>query len=110
MDKQQLGSNTTANVTFNFRGNSTIPLNTTNYTFATFAPGVTLPQGKAFGIRVDFVGDTAETISLLWSPLNNKENKKNIAPKIINNNTYYYLDNDDKIINFDFNIYNEFDF
>ena len=39
--------------------NSTIPLNTTNYTFLTFAPNISLPQGQTFGVRVDFKGDTA---------------------------------------------------
>ena len=35
-----------------------------------------------FKLSRDFVGDTAETISLLWSPLNNKDNKKNIPPTL----------------------------
>lgn len=39
--------------------NTTIPLNTTNYTVWTFHPNVALAQGQAFGIRVDFAGDTA---------------------------------------------------
>ncbi|MCW5907039.1 MAG: T9SS type A sorting domain-containing protein [Chitinophagales bacterium] len=45
--------------------NSTIPLNTTNFTIATFYPGVSLPQGQAFGIRVDFAGDTANDFQVI---------------------------------------------
>lgn len=71
--------------------NSTIPLNTTNYTFATFAPGISLPQGKTFGVRVDFKGDTANHFQMVAGYRDQCAAACASEISVAGNNSAYYL-------------------
>lgn len=71
--------------------NTTIPLNTTNYTFATFAPGITLPQGKSFGIRIDFAGDTANKFNIVAGYRDQCAAACAAEIAVAGNNSAYYL-------------------
>ena len=71
--------------------NSTIPLNTTNYTFATFFPNVSLPQGKTFGVRVDFKGDTANKFNLVAGYRDQCAAACAAEISVAGNNSAYYL-------------------
>src|ERR1043165_732801 len=71
--------------------NATIPLNTTNYTFATFAPNLSLPQGKAFGIRADFVGDTANKFNVVAGYRDQCAAACAAEISVAGNNAAYYL-------------------
>jgi len=44
---------------------SSIPLNATNFSILTMYPNLPMAQGKTFGIRVDFAGDTANKFEVL---------------------------------------------
>lgn len=44
---------------------SSIPLNATNFSLLTMYPNLPMAQGKTFGIRVDFAGDTANKFEVL---------------------------------------------
>ncbi|MFN8285994.1 MAG: T9SS type A sorting domain-containing protein [Chitinophagales bacterium] len=71
--------------------NASIPLNTTNYTVATFYPNVTLPKGKGFGIRVDFAGDTANKFEMLAGYRDQCAAACFAETSIAGNNSAYYL-------------------
>lgn len=71
--------------------NSSIPLNTTNYTVLTFYPNVTLPQGKGFGLRADFAGDTANKFEMLAGYRDQCAAACFAEPSVAGNNSAYYL-------------------
>jgi len=71
--------------------NSTIPLNTTNYTFLTFAPNISLPQGKTFGVRVDFSGDTANKFNMVAGYRDQCAGACAAEISVAGNNSAYYL-------------------
>jgi hypothetical protein len=70
---------------------TTIPLNTTNYTLATFYPGITLAQGQRFGIRVDFAGDTANSLQAIAGYRDECGAACGGEISIAGNNAAYYL-------------------
>jgi hypothetical protein len=82
--------------------NTSIPKNAFGgqVTFASFAPNVTLPKGKTFGVRVDFAGDTLNTFRVL-NTFNNLCNGACLADTARIPNTFYYG-------NFDFGGANNF--
>src|ERR1043165_5985296 len=71
--------------------NTSIPLNSSNFTFASFAPNLTLPPGKAFGIRVDFVGDTANKFDLIAGYRDECAAACGAEISVAGNNAAYYL-------------------
>lgn len=71
--------------------NTTIPLNTQNYTLATFYPNVALAQGESFGIRVDFAGDTANAFNILAGYRDPCFDACAAEISCAGNNTGYYL-------------------
>jgi len=71
--------------------NTSIPLNATNFTILTFAPHVSFPQGKTFGIRADFKGDTANKFDLLVGMRDQCAGACQAELSKAGNNTAYYL-------------------
>jgi hypothetical protein len=70
---------------------TSIPLNTTNFTIATFFPNLAFAQGQTFGIRVDFVGDTANKFEVLAGYRDQCADACFAETSIAGNNTGYYL-------------------
>lgn len=61
------------------------------YTKTTFQPGISLPQGQAFGVRVDFAGDTANKFNLQGGYRDECAGACIAATPVSGNNTGYYL-------------------
>ena len=71
--------------------NSTIPLNTTNFTVWTFAPNVSMPQGQSFGIRIDFAGDTANKFQTIAGFRDECSEACQGEISVAGNNSAYYM-------------------
>ena len=71
--------------------NQSIPLTASNYTFMSFNPGLTLPQGQTFGIRVDFSGDTANKFSVIAGLRDQCAAACAAEISVAGNNSGYYL-------------------
>lgn len=72
--------------------NTSIPLNTSNFTIATFYPNLAFAQGQTFGVRVDFVGDTANKFQILAGYRDQCLGACFAETAIAGNNSAYYLD------------------
>jgi len=70
---------------------SSIPLNATNFTIATFFPNLAFAQGQTFGIRVDFAGDTANKFEVLAGYRDQCADACFAESALAGNNTAYYL-------------------
>ena len=79
--------------------NASIPLNTTYYTFATFAPHISLPQGQTFGIRADFTGDTANKFRMIAGYRDQCAGACGAEISAAGNNSSYYLNNTVNTVN-----------
>jgi len=68
-----------------------VPAGSPNYTFETFATNITLPQGKAFGIRADFTGDTANKFNVVAGYRDQCAAACAAEISVAGNNAAYYL-------------------
>lgn len=70
---------------------TSVPLNATNFTVASFYPNLAFAQGQTFGIRVDFAGDTANKFEILAGYRDQCADACFAETSIAGNNSSYYL-------------------
>lgn len=62
-----------------------------NFSLLTLKPGVTLPTGAAFGVHVDYTGDTSSQFNMFAGYKENCSDSFGANPSVVEDNSIYYI-------------------